>query len=348
MLTHLIQSKNVSMFLIDEPDIYLHSDLQRQLLGLLRNLGPDILIATHSTEIVTEAETDDIVLVNKRHRSAQRIRDPSQLREVFTVLGSNLNPVLTQLAKTRRVIFLEGKDFQILSKFAKKLGKADVALRRDFAVVPVEGFNPDRMRHLKSGMEETLGSKIIATAILDRDYRSDNQCHAIATSCDDFCSYVLIHKRKEIENFLLVPDAIDRALGKRIADRARRSGGSSSYKPFAKIILDSFCQSKKTYVASQYLSERRKFERTQAPQLHDASVSELALNEFEAKWGSPGAPFELVPGKEALSALNKYAQESDGVSVTPASIIDAMLLSEVPPETVKLIDLLAKFSKEPP
>jgi energy-coupling factor transporter ATP-binding protein EcfA2 len=65
MLTHLIQSKNVSVFLIDEPDIYLHSDLQRQLLGLLRNLGPDILIATHSTEIVTEAETDDIVLVNK-------------------------------------------------------------------------------------------------------------------------------------------------------------------------------------------------------------------------------------------------------------------------------------------
>ncbi len=62
MLTHLIQSRDVSLFLIDEPDIYLHSDLQRQLLDLLRNLGPDILIATHSTEIISEAETDDIVL----------------------------------------------------------------------------------------------------------------------------------------------------------------------------------------------------------------------------------------------------------------------------------------------
>ena len=37
MLTHVIQSKSASIFLIDEPDIYLHSDLQRQLLGLLRN-----------------------------------------------------------------------------------------------------------------------------------------------------------------------------------------------------------------------------------------------------------------------------------------------------------------------
>jgi putative AbiEii toxin of type IV toxin-antitoxin system len=31
MLTHIIQSKGAALFLIDEPDIYLHSDLQRQL-----------------------------------------------------------------------------------------------------------------------------------------------------------------------------------------------------------------------------------------------------------------------------------------------------------------------------
>ena len=30
------------------------------------------------------------------------------------ILGSNLNPILTQLAKTKRVLFVEGKDFQIL------------------------------------------------------------------------------------------------------------------------------------------------------------------------------------------------------------------------------------------
>ena len=86
MLTHLITSKDKSIFLIDEPDIYLHSDLQRQLLTLLKNLGPDILIATHSTEIVSEADADDIVLIDKNRRSAQRIRDRSRLAEVFSSL----------------------------------------------------------------------------------------------------------------------------------------------------------------------------------------------------------------------------------------------------------------------
>ena len=109
MLTHLVKSKTSSIFLIDEPDIYLHSDLQRQLLSLLGALGPDILIATHSTEIVSEAEAEDIVLIDNNRRLAKRMSHPSQLPDVFSSLGSILNPVLTQLAKTRRVVFVEGK-----------------------------------------------------------------------------------------------------------------------------------------------------------------------------------------------------------------------------------------------
>jgi predicted ATP-dependent endonuclease of OLD family len=151
MLTHLIQSSDVSVFLIDEPDIYLHSELQRQLLALLRDLGPDILLATHSTEIITEAETNDIVLVNKENRFARRIKDPGQLERVFRVLGSNINRILTQLAKTRRVLFVEGNDFQILGRFARKLRRTEVGHRRDFAVAPVGGFQPREDPRLKGG-----------------------------------------------------------------------------------------------------------------------------------------------------------------------------------------------------
>jgi hypothetical protein len=163
MLTHLIQSKESSLFLIDEPDIYLHADLQRQLLVLLRNLGPDVLIATHSTEIITEAEPDDIVLVNKRRRNAKRIKHPSELAEVFSLLGSNLNPILTQLAKTRRAIFVEGMDFQILSKLARKLGFTKVANRSEFAVVPVDGFNPTTIAVRKRSRRSFSPSKFSAT-----------------------------------------------------------------------------------------------------------------------------------------------------------------------------------------
>jgi hypothetical protein len=318
MLTHLIQSNHVSLFLIDEPDIYLHSDLQRQLLTLLCGLGPDILIATHSTEIITEAETDDIILVNKTRRSARRLTDPSQLQEVFSALGSTMNPVLTQLAKTRRVLFVEGKDFQIIGKFARKLNADSIGYRRDFAVVPVDGFNPERIRSLKKGMETTLGGPILAAAILDRDYRCEEECTAITNSCLEFCDYVAIHKRKEIENFLLVPAAIDRAASLKISERSQRTGAVTNSLPECSTILRAFCDSQKSYVMSQVLAARRPFERALYPSRNSTKIDETTIADFEASWTELQGKLTMVSGKSALSTLNKYLQDKHQSKYPPA------------------------------
>lgn len=344
MLTHIVQSTDKALFLIDEPDIYLHADLQRQLLGLLRNLGPDIILATHSTEIISEAEPDDIVLINKQSKNGRRIKQPSQLVEVFAMLGSNLNPTLTQLAKTRRVVFVEGKDFQILSRFGRKLGCPKVGNRSDFAVIPVEGFNPERMRTLKLGMETTLGGSIRAAAILDRDYRSESECERITKSCREFCDEVIVHNSKEIENFLLVPVAIDRAAERRVADRSNRTGANVQYAEQAHKILGDFAATKKAYVTAQHLAARRIFERSQSPGKHEAAINELALNELEARWIQFDTRVSLIPGKEALSALNQKLQDSYGVNVTPTGVIDAMLIDEIPHEVKSLISTLESFA----
>ena len=223
MLTFMIQNKESSLFIIDEPDIYLHSDLQRQLLHILKTLGPDILIATHSTEIITEADPDDLIVINKKFQSAKRIKDPNQLQGIFQVLGSNLNPVLTQLAKTKRVLFVEGKDFQILSQFARKLSKNQVATRSEFAVVPLDGFNPGKIKDLVHGIEITLGTKILVGAIFDRDYRSDTECKKVIADLRKHCTFAHIHERKELENFLLYPEAITRAIEARRLEQEKRT-----------------------------------------------------------------------------------------------------------------------------
>jgi energy-coupling factor transporter ATP-binding protein EcfA2 len=346
MLTHIIQAQDTALFLIDEPDIYLHSELQRQLLGFLRDMGPDILIATHSTEIITEAETDDIVLINKQRNSGRRIKQPSQLEEVFFILGSNLNPILTQLAKSRRVVFVEGQDFQLLSKFALKLEYSSVGNRSQFAVVPVEGFNPERIRSLRTGMETTLGGKILAAAILDKDYRSELERAAIEQECKKFCSLVAIHHCKEIENFVLVPSAIDRAAQRKVIDQARRSGRTEkvSFDPFAEAFLEDFARGKKSYVQAQYLAFRRSFERQRASSIHEATFGEAIINEFEELWKSKITRLTIIPGKEALGAINRYLQDKFDVNITPTSIVDSMAVDEIPKEIKLLLADLETFS----
>jgi len=315
------------------------------LLGILRNLGPDILLATHSTEIITEAEADEILLVNKERRSARRLRNLGDIEHLFELLGSNINPILTQLAKTRRVLFVEGKDFQILGRFAQKLGNRTVANRSDFAVVPVEGFNPERIRSLKHGMETTLGGEIMAGAIFDRDYRSVEECAAVRAECESFCQFVEVHTCKEIENFVLVPSAMDRALQRRLEDRARRGGASMEFVPVAQDALDAFAESKKAYVFSQLSSEARRFARTLSPSRHESEIVEPVYAAFEAAWTTFSGRISAIPGKDALSDFNRKAQDRFGVNVTTVAIVDAMTAGEVPSEVNRLIQNIHTFAQ---
>src|SRR5207249_10444519 len=92
MLTFILQARAASALVIDEPDIYLHSDLQRQLVGLLRELGPQIIVATHSAEIIAEVEPQALLNGNKRFQSARNVKDTHELQGSLQVLGTNLNP----------------------------------------------------------------------------------------------------------------------------------------------------------------------------------------------------------------------------------------------------------------
>lgn len=344
MLTHLTQWKHASVFLIDEPDIYLHSDLQRQLIGILRTLGPDIILATHSTEMITESETDDIVLINKKSKSSKRIQQPTQLNEIFKALGSSLNPVLTQLAKTKKVIFVEGEDFRIISKIAKKIGCDTVSSRRDFAVIPIEGFAPERLKNLVAGMEATLGSKLKVGAILDRDFRSSREITEISRDLSAICDFVQIHNRKEIENYLLVPPAIDRAVLRKISDQARRGGAIHTYKPAAANLINSFANEKRGYVLAQLSSNMKRFERERCPHINDATIIENAYNEFDVNWGNDEFRISAIPGKDAIGYVTKEIQDLYGISLTLTSIIEAMHHDEIPEEMAKLIIRIREFA----
>ncbi len=347
MLTYIVRGKDSSLFFIDEPDIYLHADLQRQLLGILKTLGPDILIATHSTEIITETDPDDLVVINKKFQSGKRIKDPSQLQQVFHVLGSNLNPILTQLAKTKRALFVEGKDFQILSGFARKLNRNQVASRADFAVIPVEGFNPSKVRDCKQGMELTLGTKVLAGVIFDRDYRSKDECKKELSSLQKYCVLARIHERKELENFLLAPKPLKLAVTRRISERNKRIAKNLSFGEDMEELLITLTEPLHHKIEARYLARRRPFEKIATPALDESTINERLISEFDLHWKDPEVRRLLVPGKEVLAALNSYLQSEYGITISPSLIIDCFTKEEIPLEMKSLIDEIEEFRKQP-
>ncbi len=345
MLTFISKAPAGSLLIIDEPDIYLHSDLQRQLVHLLRARPGDVLIATHSTEILAEAESGEIVVLNKRHRTAQRVQNPTQLQSLFGSLGSSLNPTITQLAKTKKVLFVEGDDFSLLSAFARKIGHTAIANRSAFAVVPANGFKPSRVSDFSEGMETTLGVAIERAVIFDRDFRSSTTVESLVAEFSRSCSYVHIHDRKELENFLLIPSAIERSIRARIQVKRERGGIVREFDWDITDKLTEITEEMKSDVFGQYNANGVKEYREANPGVDVATISANVHRELERRWSNFEERLKVVPGKRLLTDLNTRLQDEFGVTVTTSAIVSAMHVGEIPGEMTELMAGLAEFAR---
>ncbi|ODR98969.1 hypothetical protein AUC68_07365 [Methyloceanibacter methanicus] len=348
MLTYVLRSESDSLLIIDEPDIYLHSDLQRQLLNILTDLGPDILIATHSTEIITEADPGDILIVHKKSQSAKRIKDPAQLQNLFEVLGSNLNPTLTQLAKSRRAVFVEGKDFQLLSSFARKAGIADVATRADFAVIPMDGFIPNRIDEYSKGIELTLGVSILKSVIFDRDYRSASEIKKLCDALKGSTEFVHFHDRKELENFLLEQAPLQRAIKAKVGEHSARTGKVLSFDEDIGDLLLTLTDQIKQETSGIYISQMVESEKRTSPTIDRSTLTTRAVKCFEEAWGDSSSRLKIVPGKKVFSMLNAHLQEHYGVSLTPVSVATQFRKEEIPQSMLTLLQKLNEFRTTKP
>jgi energy-coupling factor transporter ATP-binding protein EcfA2 len=347
MLTYIVQGRRASLIVIDEPDIYLHSDLQRQLVSLLQDLGPDVLIATHSPEIVSEVDPHCLLSINKKQKSAKRLTDTSQIKRVFAALGSNINPILTQLAKTRRALFVEGGDFEILASLSKVLRYEKVANRADFAVVPIDGFNPQRALDLGRGIEMTLDATVLKAVILDRDYRSSEEVKGVLAELRKGVDLAWIHNCKEIENFLLLrPKVLDRAILARLAERSKRFGEGKKTPPDVTTLLEEVSLPMKAEVAGQYLAKRSEYLRKKNPGLDIATSNTEVMTLFERDWQDLESRLRIVSGKKVLSALNGKLQKLLGISVSNRQICAQFRKEEVPEDLKILLKRVKDFSEQ--
>jgi energy-coupling factor transporter ATP-binding protein EcfA2 len=345
MLTHVVRSGDTQLLVVDEPEIYLHPDLQRQLLTLLRDLGPTIVMATHSTEILSEAEPSEIAIIDKSRRSAQRLRESSQIQYAIDLLGSNRNIALTQAARTQRVFIVEGADFDILSRYAKLLGLVELASKRDFAVIPVGGFSGwTNIKPIVDGIEWVLGHKPLISALFDRDYRCAEEITAIEAELKPRVTVAHFHERKELENYLLVPSVLERAIRIKLREKSQRSGVSEEPEPI-EALLDRITSSIKEEVLSQYISYRLKYFR--ALRVQESVVTQDALRIFNEIWTDVGTRMNIVPGKDVFSMLNKELSNNDHISLTIPFVISQFRPNEVPMDLKMLLKQLERFRKTP-
>ncbi|MBK6761724.1 MAG: ATP-binding protein [Ignavibacteria bacterium] len=113
----LSRSKESSVLILDEPDVYMHADLQRKLIRMLNADSRQFIVATHSPEMMSEVQPESVIILNRRTRKSQASTSIVGVQEILRHFGSVHNLSLSRLGEHNRILFVEGRIFRYLSSF---------------------------------------------------------------------------------------------------------------------------------------------------------------------------------------------------------------------------------------
>jgi hypothetical protein len=293
-----------------------------------------------------EADAGEILLIDKTKRSAERLKDVEGVQKALESVGSIQNITLTQLARTKRIIFVEGiNDYRVIRRFARKFNFNELSAGTDLTAIESGGFSSwTKVQALAWGLDRAVGARMLLGAIYDRDFWCDEEVESIKNDLDHHLTLSHIHKRKEIENYLLNPVVLERALIKAISDRTRRTGVEIEITEDISSILHRITTPIKAEIQGQYLAKRTDYLRNTGKD--PASINAETLDLFESKWSFLGSRMELVPGKKILKKLRSEIESLYHVNLTDIKIIDEFRIEEIPEDLRILVNSLETFRKQ--
>jgi len=192
--------------LLDEPDAHLHVNLQREILDYFKrkskDLGTQFLIATHAEEFARGVDASQIVsLLN---RVPKRV---DSTPAVLHAMSEVSNEEVTRLTGSPYILYVEGEtDERILRAWAAACG-AEAAIDK-VCFKAMKGGGKANMKERADQHYAALQNIIPnVTRMMLFDY--DDAEEAFHPAADN--KVLFEWKRKNIENYLLVPDAWRRA-----------------------------------------------------------------------------------------------------------------------------------------
>ena len=171
----LTRNRESSVLILDEPDVYMHADLQRRLVRMLLRDSRQFIIATHSPEMLAEVEPESVVVLDRSKRASRAATSSKAVQELLRRVGSVHNISLARLAIQRRILFVEGDDIGILKRFQNVV---DRRTERPIDTIPntdIGGWSGwSAVLTLARFFRENAPDEMRIFCVLDRDYHTDS------------------------------------------------------------------------------------------------------------------------------------------------------------------------------
>ena len=302
-LLAFVMAQSPSIVLLDEPDAHLHSSLQRAVIEILDDIGRDegyqVVVATHSKEIINFIDPSRLIFVRAEQSVAAPMSDEVTPLEMLKTLGAVDSVDAVALVQNRRCLFVEGpSDVSILGRFASTLGIR--ALTGDDRVITIPTGGADRFGHVEQldVFEQLIGTAIASLEIRDRDGRSDEHRQKIV---DRATRPLHILARDSIESYLLSSPVIARAVHEVAEERGREVQVTEQEMEVLLIAISVELREATTdRIAERYVDDCWRLD---GERVTVGAANQWAREQVSGNWDDLESRLTVVSGKKLLSAL---------------------------------------------
>lgn len=320
-----------STVILDEPDAYMHADLQRKLICMLNGMYKQVVIATHSIEIISEVNPDNILEIDKKNKHQKFATSNEIVQRIVDDIGSIQNIDLLKIASTKKALFTEGPkdDIKILNAFHTILYPNSSESLLMIPHIHIEGW---------SGWQRAIGGVqfiakhqlgIMPYCIFDSDYHTEKEINKRKEDAQKRNISLHIWSKKEIENYLINPKVIHRVLKKKNIEISEETITKK---------IDTILSELEQETINNLIDALKNEDRS-------ASTNELMKQVNKRNKNNQKGLNSIVCGKKVMSIISSWIQENYKTSISKYSVANAFQPEDISDE---IKDVISKIIQNRP
>ena len=306
-----------AIVVLDEPDVYMHADLQRRLVRLISPMFSQLVIATHSLEIIEEVTSDSIIPVDSTKKTIRPIGNETPLQFLTKHLGSTFNIDLARIFISSQFVFWDGDDNsrKILSAFQSVLYPQDLHPLINLPKAFIDGWNEWEKVTMLADLFNSNQMNMEVFCVLNSEYHTQNEIMRLHNDANSHNINLCIWQKKEIENYAIHHNSIFRYI---LNNKLKG------------IITEEKLDDVMHGIAKDMKDDLIKF----SIEKSENSMSDI----FQENDNS----YDIISGKEFFNILSIWTQEEFDITISARQVIPYFQREEVPSELRDVINTIMK------